>query len=80
MSKEDSNIDDLTEDDLDKIMTVISTDGYYLQAEIVKVTCPACGEEFLGTKRHAGGFIVGHQAYHEFQNNQDALMVQMGGQ
>tara|TARA_R100000234_G_scaffold2159_1_gene1884 strand:+ start:2170 stop:2412 length:243 start_codon:yes stop_codon:yes gene_type:complete len=80
MSKEDSNIDDLTEDDLDKIMTVISTDGYYLQAEIVKVTCPVCGEEFLGTKRHAGGFIVGHQAYHEFQNNQDALMVQMGGQ
>ena len=80
MSKEDSNIDDLTEDDLDKIMTVISTDGYYLQAEIVKVTCPACGEEFLGTKRHAGGFISGHQAYHEFQNNQDALMVQMGGQ
>ena len=80
MSKEDSNIDDLTEDDLDKIMTVISTDGYYLQAEIVKVTCPACGEEFLGTKRHAGGFIAGHQAYHEFQNNQDVLMVQMGGQ
>ena len=80
MSKEDSNIDDLTEDDLDKIMTIISTDGYYLQAEIVKVTCPVCGEEFLGTKRHAGGFIAGHQAYHAFQNNQDALMVQMGGQ
>ena len=80
MSKEDSNIDDLTEDDLDKIMTIISTDGYYLQAEIVKVTCPVCGEEFLGTKRHAGGFIAGHEAYHEFQNNQDVLMVQMGGQ
>jgi len=80
MSKEDSNIDDLTEEDLDKIMTIISTDGYYLQAEIVKVTCPVCGEEFLGTKRHAGGFIAGHQAYHEFQNNQDNLMVQMGGQ
>ena len=77
---EDSDIHDLSEEDLDKIMTVISTDGYYLQAEIVKVTCPVCGEEFLGTKRHAGGFIAGHQAYHEFQNNQDALMVQMGGQ
>lgn len=80
MSKEDSDIDDLTDDDLDKIMDIISTDGYYLQAEIVKVTCPVCGEEFLGTKRHAGGFIAGHQAYHEFQNSQDALMVQMGGQ
>ena len=77
---EDSDIHDLSEEDLEKIMTVISTDGYYLQAEIVKVTCPACGEEFLGTKRHAGGFIAGHQAYHEFQNSQDALMVQMGGQ
>ena len=80
MSEDNSTVDDLTEEDLDKIMTIISTDGYYLQAEIVKVTCPVCGEEFLGTKRHAGGFIAGHQAYHEFQNNQDVLMVQMGGQ
>ena len=80
MRKEDSNIDELTEDDVEKIRERISTDGYYLQAEIVKVTCPVCGEEFLGTKRHAGGFIAGHQAYHEFQNSQDALMVQMGGQ
>ena len=80
MSKEDANIDDLTEEDLAQIMDVISTDGYYKQAEIVQVSCPACGEEFLGTKRHAGSFIAGHQAYHEFQNSQDALMVQMGGQ
>ena len=79
MSKEDSNIDDLTEEDLDKIMTIISTDGYYLQAEIVKVTCPACGEEFLGTKRHAGGFIAGHEAYHNFVNSQDLLIQGMGG-
>ena len=80
MRKEDSNIDELTEDDVEKIRERISTDGYYLQAEIVKVTCPVCGEEFLGTKRHAGGFIAGHQAYHEFKNSKDALMVQMGGQ
>ena len=76
----EEDIEGLSEEDLEKVMNVISTDGYYMQAEIVKVSCPACGEEFLGTKRHAGGFIVGHQAYHEFQNNQDALMVQMGGQ
>ena len=76
---EDSDIHDLSEDDLDKIMTVISTDGYYLQAEIVKVTCPACGEEFLGTKRHAGGFIVGHKAYHEFENEQDTIIAKLGG-
>tara|TARA_R100001082_G_scaffold111215_1_gene94113 strand:- start:876 stop:1115 length:240 start_codon:yes stop_codon:yes gene_type:complete len=76
---EDSDIHDLSEEDLDKIMTVISTDGYYLQAEIVKVTCPACGEEFLGTKRHAGGFISGHEAYHNFQNEQDAIIANLGG-
>jgi len=76
---EDSDIHDLSEEDLDKIMTVISTDGYYLQAEIVKVTCPACGEEFLGTKRHAGGFIAGHKAYHEFENEQDTIIATLGG-
>ena len=76
---EDSDIHDLSEEDLDKIMTVISTDGYYLQAEIVKVTCPACGEEFLGTKRHAGGFISGHEAYHNFQNEHDAIIAKLGG-
>jgi uncharacterized protein (UPF0212 family) len=79
MSKEDSDIDDLIEDDVGKIMNVISTDGYYLQAEIVRVCCPACGEEFLGTKRHAGGFIAGHRAYHEFENSQDTMVQQMGG-
>lgn len=76
---EDSDIHDLSEEDLDQIMTVISTDGYYLQAEIVKVTCPACGEEFLGTKRHAGGFIAGHEAYHQFENNQDTIIATLGG-
>jgi len=78
MSNEE-NIDDLTEDEVDKVMDVISTDGYYRQAQIVKVTCPHCGEEFLGTKRHAGGFISGHQVYHEFVNSQDLLITKMGG-
>ena len=78
MSNEE-NIDNLTEDEVDKVMDVISTDGYYRQAQIVKVTCPHCGEEFLGTKRHAGGFISGHQVYHEFVNSQDLLITKMGG-
>ena len=78
MSNEE-NIDDLTEDEVDKVMDVISTDGYYRQAQIVKVTCPHCGEEFLGTKRQAGGFISGHQVYHEFVNSQDLLITKMGG-
>lgn len=79
MVEDDSDIEDITEDMLEEIINVISKDGYYIQAEIVKVTCPACGEEFLGTKRHAGGFIAGHEAYHNFENNQDLLIQGMGG-
>ena len=70
----------LTEADVGEILDLICQDGVYQRAEIVKVFCPACGEEFIGTKRHAGGFIAGHQAYHEFENQQDVMMMQMGGQ
>lgn len=70
----------LTEDDVNEIIDLLCQDGLYKRAEIVKVYCPACGEEFIGTKRHAGGFIAGHQTFHEFENNRDVLMVQMGGQ
>jgi hypothetical protein len=72
-------IDDLTEDDIDKVIDVLSTDGFYPQAAIVKVTCPSCGEAFLGTKRHAGGFVAGHQTYHEFENRFDVMVSDMGG-
>ena len=70
---------DLSEEDIGHIMTIIATDGYYKQAEIVKVSCPACGEEFLGTKRHAGGFIAGHRAFHEFENSLDTIIENLGG-
>lgn len=76
---DEENIEDIDEQMIDEVMSVISTDGYYQQAEIVKVTCPVCGEEFLGTKRHAGGFIAGHRAYHEFVNSQDMIIDNMGG-
>lgn len=74
-----SDVGDLSEEDIGHIMTIIATDGYYKQAEIVKVSCPACGEEFLGTKRHAGGFIAGHRAYHEFENSLDDIIENLGG-
>ena len=76
---ESGHIDDLTEEDIERIMDVRCTDGFYPQAQIVKVTCPACGEAFLGTKRHAGGFIAGHKAYHEFENQMDVMIKEMGG-
>ena len=65
--------EELTEEEIGIIMDVIATDGYYKQAMIVKVVCPVCFEEFLGTKRHAGGFIAGHRAYHEFDDNSNML-------
>ena len=84
MSKMEDEIvkdeDKLTDEEVGEIIDVISQDGLYKRAEIVKVFCPACGAEFIGTKRHAGGFIAGHQAYHEFENSQDAIMISMGGQ
>jgi|TARA_R100001509_G_scaffold92182_1_gene53260 hypothetical protein len=81
MSEENhqSNIEDLDEGDLGEIINVICTDGYYPQAEIVEVSCPACGEKFLGTKRHAGGFIAGHKAFHEFENSMDLYLDSVGG-
>tara|TARA_R110000787_G_scaffold99401_1_gene203949 strand:- start:1022 stop:1261 length:240 start_codon:yes stop_codon:yes gene_type:complete len=79
MSEEDEEMD-LTEEDVGEIMDIICKDGMYKRAEIVLVTCPACGEEFIGTKRHAGGFIAGHRAYHEFENKTDLIMMSMGGE
>ena len=82
MSEEDEIREDqqLGEEDVNEIIDLLCQDGLYKRAEIVKVYCPLCGEEFIGTKRHAGGFIAGHQAFHEFENNQDVMMIQMGGQ
>ena len=76
---EDEDIE-LTTEDIGEIIDIISKDGMYKRAEIVAVTCPACGEEFIGTKRHAGGFIVGHRAYHEFENKTNLIMMSMGGE
>ena len=73
------DVGEITEEDIDRILTIIATDGYYKQAMIVKAVCPDCGEEFLGTKRHAGGFIAGHREYHEFVNSLDMIVERMGG-
>ena len=78
MTEDNSPVEDLTEEDIGHIQNIIATGGYDIQAEIVKVCCPACGEEFLGTKRHAGGFIAGHRAFHEFENSMDVIIENLG--
>ena len=72
--------DSLSEEDVGEILDIICEIGLYKKAEIVKIFCPACGEEFIGTKRHAGGFVAGHAAFHEFENQQDVIIKQMGGE
>jgi len=49
-----------------EILTYATENGVYLEAEIVKVICPVCLERFVGNKREAGGFISGHQIYHQY--------------
>ena len=62
------------------IVTFVGDNGVEHDAEVVSVSCPACGESFTGSKRGAGGFVAGHQAYHEFINAQDILVTMMGGE
>jgi len=69
----------MNEDDVGTIRTVELSDGTMHDCEIVQVYCPACGEKFTGTKRGAGGFIAGHQAFHEFENAQDMIVSSLGG-
>ena len=68
-----------TEDDIGTCITIKRQDGTYIEAEIVRVFCPLCTEEFIGTKRDAGGFIAGHRAYHEHENMSDMIAESMGG-
>jgi predicted RNA-binding Zn-ribbon protein involved in translation (DUF1610 family) len=70
---------EFTEENIGKIVTITTIGGTEIDSEIVRVYCPACGEEFIGSKRQAGGFIAGHQSYHEFVNAQDLILTSMGG-
>jgi hypothetical protein len=50
--------------DIDKIE---SPQGTTLNLKIVHVYCLVCGEEFIGTRREAGGFLGGHECYHAWE-------------
>jgi len=62
-----------------EITDVVTEFGTELHAEIVRVFCPACSEEFIGTKRAAGGFVAGHAAFHDHENRMDVILSNMGG-
>lgn len=69
----------ITEENIGDVVDIEYSGGIELNAEIVKVACPACGEEFIGTKRGAGGFIAGHEAYHRHENSLDLIVHVLGG-
>lgn len=57
-----------TKDDVGKeIEELVDENGTTLNAKIVHVFCQVCGEEFIGTRRQAGGFLGGHQCYHQWE-------------
>ena len=65
--------DDLVPDNIFKegdIITYATDIGIFLEAEMVKVTCPCCLESFIGNKKEAGLFLLGHEKYHEHEEEQ----------
>ena len=57
-----------TKDDVGKESEELVDDsGTTLNAKIVHVFCQVCGEEFIGTRRQAGGFLGGHECYHAWE-------------
>lgn len=57
-----------TKDDVGKeIEELVDENGTTLNAKIVHVFCQVCGEEFIGTRRQAGGFLGGHECYHGWE-------------
>ena len=69
----------IREENIGDVVDIEYSGGIELNAEIVTVACPACGEEFIGTKRNAGGFIAGHEAYHRHENSLDLMVHVLGG-
>lgn len=57
-----------TEKDIGKDLPKIeAANGTTFNAKVVHVYCQVCGEEFIGTRREAGGFLGGHECYHRWE-------------
>ena len=73
----------MAEDDVgsevDEIIEIQREGVHEPAAEVVQTTCPVCGEEFIGTKREAGGFLSGHEVYHRHEMAMAVVVDEMGG-
>ena len=59
----------IREENIGDVVDIEYSGGIELNAEIV----------FIGTKRGAGGFIAGHEAYHRHENSLDLMVHVLGG-
>ena len=62
-----------------QLINIYKPGAYEPSAEIVQVTCPVCGEEFIGSKREAGGFLSGHEVYHKHELAFAVVIDELGG-
>ena len=59
-----------TEDDIGEVVQISDNFGTTFEERIVQVFCPICFASFIGPIRHAGGFLAGHQTYHNWESEQ----------
>ena len=63
--------------DIGKEIDALSDEnGMTLNVKIVHVFCQVCGEEFIGTRRAAGGFLGGHECYHAWEFAQAMIQAE----
>ena len=55
-----------TENDIGKIVSYETKVGSHLDERIVMVYCQICSAQFIGPIREAGGFIGGHEMFHQW--------------
>lgn len=64
-----------TEEDIGDVVDIVSEFGTYYGERVVMTYCDICGGRFIGPIREAGGFLGGHAMFHQWQANQEAMVL-----
>lgn len=56
-----------TEDDMGEVISYTNDEGTFEDERVVMVFCKVCGAKFIGPIRNAGGFIGGHEMFHQWE-------------
>ena len=65
-----------TEKDIGKVISYETDNGTLRDERIVLVYCQICSAQFIGPIREAGGFLGGHELFHNWEF---AAMIQGEG-